>query len=314
MKIPILIIGGPTASGKSALALDLALHFNGVILNGDSLQIYKGLPILTAKPTLEAFAKVPHCLYNLFQEKEVCSVAQWQSLALDHINEASLRGNLPIVAGGTGMYLNSLIKGLSLIPEVSPSLRLRVRQDYETLGSFAFYERLIAKDPASSLLKPGDKQRCMRAWEVLLETGKPLSEWQKNLNRTALEPLKIETILLLPDREQLYAYSAERFGAMLRAGVIEEIKEFNQRHPAQSHSLAKAVGYRELSAYIEGKLSLEEACALAQQATRHYIKRQFTWFHNQVKEACVIKAIYGLNNKEDVFQKARSLVERLIKS
>lgn len=314
MKIPILIIGGPTASGKSALALDLALHFKGVILNGDSLQIYKGLPLLTAKPTLDALTKFPHFLYNLFQETEVCSVAKWQALALEHINEAFIQGNLPIIVGGTGMYLNSLIKGLSLIPEISPSLRLQVRQDYQILGPLAFYERLIARDSSSALLNPNDKQRCMRAWEVLLETGKPLSEWQKKLNQAAIEHLNIATILLLPDREELYRHSADRFNNMLQTGVIEEIKEFNLSHPSQNHSLAKAVGYRELSSYIEGELDLEKAVSLSHIATRHYIKRQYTWFRNQVKDAYVIKTIYGLNNKKDVLQKALDHVKRLIEN
>lgn len=290
MTIPVLIIGGPTASGKSNLALDLAQEANGFIINGDSLQIYKGLNILTASPTDTDKHLVPHRLYGIMGPGQACTVALWQDMALEEIKSA--QGRLPIVVGGTGLYLNALVEGLSHIPSVSASVRSQARQEYETLGQDAYHQRLRQVDPLSATkINAGDQQRLTRAWEVYLQTGKPLSQWQSQKDKNKISQLKISQVVLLPDREALYKRAEERFMKMIQQGALEEVREMMTILPS-SHPLSKALGFAPLALYLKDQLTLDEAMERSIVATRQYIKRQYTWFRNQVREALILEEVY----------------------
>lgn len=298
MKVPVLIIGGPTASGKSSLALDLAQELDGIIINGDSLQIYKGLEILTASPSHQDRQEVPHRLYGLLDKDHVCTVGMWQDLALREITSA--KGKFPIIVGGTGLYLDSLIKGLSTIPPISKATRDQARQEYETLGANAFHHRLQEIDPqAASRIAPGDTQRMTRAWEVYLETQVPLSQWQQKKKKKKIKDLNPFSILVLPDRETLYAHAEERFAHMIDLGVLEEVKA-TMTIISPSHPLTKAIGFLPLAEYLKNHLTLEEAIDQSKTMTRQYIKRQYTWFRNQVQNAFMVDHIYARREKTNI--------------
>jgi len=281
-KKPVLIIGGPTASGKSGLALTLAEKIEGIVINGDSMQIYQGLPILTAQPPAEDCAKIPHKLYATLPPGEICSAARWRELALDEINKAHKENKLPIIVGGTGFYLKTLLKGISPIPDIPHGLRDKISALQKELGNPAFHQELAKRDPVmAAKLPPFNTQRLVRAWEVLEATGKSLAEWQALPPVPPPDDLRFLTVTLLPPRDKLYAACNTRFEQMLKAGALEEVKQFKAHCPAGA-ALNKALGYPELSAYLDGKISLEEATIAAQQSTRHYAKRQVTWFRHQI--------------------------------
>jgi tRNA dimethylallyltransferase len=282
VKKPVLIIGGPTASGKSGLALALAEKIEGIVINGDSMQIYQGLPILTAQPPAEDAAKVPHRLYAALPPEDTCSAARWRELALNEINKAHAENKLPIIVGGTGFYLKTLLKGISPIPDIPHGLRDRISALQKELGNPAFHQELAKRDPVmAAKLPPFNTQRLVRAWEVLEATGKSLAEWQALPPVPPPDDLRFLTVNLLPPRDKLYAACNARFGQMLKAGALAEVKQFKARCPANA-ALGKALGYPELCAYLEDKISLEEAAIAAQQSTRHYAKRQVTWFQHQI--------------------------------
>ncbi|MCE9508094.1 MAG: tRNA (adenosine(37)-N6)-dimethylallyltransferase MiaA [Alphaproteobacteria bacterium] len=290
VKKPVLIIGGPTASGKSGLALALASPLSGVVINGDSMQIYQGLPILTAQPPAEDCAKIPHKLYAALPPEDTCSAARWRERALDEINKAQAENKLPIIVGGTGFYLKTLLKGISPIPDIPHGLRDKISALQKELGNPAFHQELAKRDPVMAVrLPPFNTQRLVRAWEVLEATGKSLAEWQALPPVPPPEDLRFLTITLLPPRDKLYAACNARFGQMLQAGALEEVKQFREHCPANA-ALSKALGYPELSAYLDGKISLEEATIAAQQSTRHYAKRQVTWFRHQIAADLTVDA------------------------
>ncbi|MEZ0224461.1 MAG: tRNA (adenosine(37)-N6)-dimethylallyltransferase MiaA [Alphaproteobacteria bacterium] len=284
----VLVIGGPTASGKSGLALSVAAKHNGVIINADSMQLYDGLPVLTAQPSAADKAAAAHRLYAHFPPDFVCSSAKWRDLALAEIEAALAKDSLPIVVGGTGFYLKTLIQGLSPIPDVPHELRGKIAAQQRELGNPAFHAELAKRDPKmAAKLHPFNTQRLVRAWEVLEATGKSLADWQDLPREAPPAHLKFVTVTLLPPRTQLYTQCDERFGLMIKAGALEEAKEFMPRVQA-SWPLAKALGYPELASHMSGKLSLTDAITLAQAATRHYAKRQVTWFRHQLKTDLVL--------------------------
>ena len=290
MRQKILILTGPTASGKSALALSIAEKAGGVIINADSQQMVRELPVLTARPTPEEEARVPHRLYATISVSENCSAGKWLNMARMEIDWALAQGALPIVTGGTGLYLKALMQGISDIPDVAPDIRAQAVNDYEHMGKEAFSSRLRDVDPQFfTRLKAYDRQRLTRAWEVWLATGKPLSFWQQQGTK-APYPAACFTVWQadLP-RDMLYARCDERFTKMVENGAIEEVKGI-QGYGIQEN-MAKVIGVPELSAYLRGETSLEEAVRHAQQATRNYAKRQLTWFRNQLKEVKLIDAL-----------------------
>ena len=277
----VVIVAGPTASGKSALALELAAARGGTIINADSQQIYRDLNILSARPDATAMARAPHRLYGFLDAAERGSVAVWRERALAEIAAAHQSGSMPFLVGGTGLYLRALQRGLAAVPAIPAAIRDEAAALYEEIGGAAFRERLAALDPAAAgRLPPGDRQRLLRAWEVVHATGKPLGEWQRRGGKS--EPFRFATILIMPPREALYAACDRRFAAMIAAGALEEAKRLMDRGLPPDLPAMKGVGVPELMRHLRGETGLDEAIATAQRATRRYAKRQMTWFRHQI--------------------------------
>lgn len=290
------IIAGPTATGKTSAAIELAIEHNGVIINADSMQIYNALPILSAQPSRQEQAAAPHRLYSHFEPNEKCSVDAWQKLALAEIALAHSNGQLPIIVGGTGFYIKALIEGLSTIPSVPAEIRQDAEEILAEIGNQEFHQRLLAKDPVmGERLHPNDSQRIIRAWEVLETTGKSLSYWQKQPNAKPPEHLVFSMEILNPPREILRDRCNRRFDLMLTSGVMEEIEELDERISNGGLSpdapITHALGFHPLQSYIHGELLLEEAVDQAKTETRQYAKRQVTWFKNQFTEPYNLGAI-----------------------
>jgi tRNA dimethylallyltransferase len=283
---PVILLAGPTASGKSALALELAATFGGTIINADALQVYRDLRVLTARPDAAALARVPHRLYAILDAAERGSAGQWRALALREVAAAHAAGRLPIVVGGTGLYLRALTHGLAEIPPIPKAIRSEAADLYRTLGGAAFRKRLLVLDPTTaSRLPSGDRQRLTRAWEVVRSTGVPLSQWQGTAGKSGGSPLpayRFASLLLLPPRAALYAACEGRFHAMVAAGGLEEAAALAARGLDLGLPAMKAVGVPELLRHLRGEIALDEAIALATQATRRYAKRQMTWFRHQM--------------------------------
>ena len=272
----VALIAGPTASGKSALALRLARDRGGVIINADALQVYRELRILSARPGEAELAEAPHRLYGHVSGVEPYSVAAWLADAVAEIEAAWAGRLLPIVTGGTGLYFMALERGLAEVPPISPGIREKWRRfDGDIHGE------LLKRDPAAATkLKPNDRQRLSRALEVIEGTGKPLSHWQAQAQSQAfLRDVKVERLLVDVPRAELYARADARFDQMLAAGALEEVK------PLLNHDadlpMMRAIGVPELARYLRDEISLKEAVSMAKTATRHYIKRQFTWWRGQ---------------------------------
>jgi len=279
---PVIVVAGPTASGKSALALELAAARGGTIINADSQQIYRDLKILSAQPDAAAMARAPHRLYGFLDAAERGSVALWREQALAEIGAAHRSGSLPFLVGGTGLYLRALERGLAAVPAIPAAIRAEATELYEQIGGTAFRERLAAVDPnAASRLPAGDRQRLLRAWEVVQATGKPLAEWQRRGGHNRA-PFRIAIILIMPPRGILYAACDCRFEAMIAAGALEEARALMARHLPPDLPAMKGVGVPELMRHLRGEIGLDEAVALAQRATRRYAKRQMTWFRHQI--------------------------------
>ena len=281
MPPPVILIAGPTASGKSALALELAVSLGGTVINADALQIYRDLFILSARPDAAATARVPHRLYGILDAAERGSVGRWRELALAEIDAAHTARRLPIVVGGTGLYLRALYKGLAGIPPIPAAVRSAAAELYRSLGGAAFRERLTALDPeAATRLPPGDRQRLIRAWEVVQATGRTIGDWQAKA--AAAAPYCFASILLMPPRAELYAACDARFAAMIAAGGLDEARALLGRALDPALPALKGVGLAELLRHLRGEISLAEAVLLAQRATRRYAKRQMTWFRHQM--------------------------------
>ncbi|HTW53037.1 MAG TPA: tRNA (adenosine(37)-N6)-dimethylallyltransferase MiaA [Stellaceae bacterium] len=277
----VIIVAGPTASGKSALALDLAEHYGGTIINADALQCYCDLHILSARPGAAEEARAPHRLYGFLDAAERGSAARWRDLALREIAAARGEGRVPILAGGTGLYLRALIGGLAAIPDIPPGIRDEAAALYERVGGGAFREELARYDPASAArFPPGDRTRLIRAWEVVRATGRAITEWQRQ--PAASLPYRFATLLLAPPRAALYAACDVRFAAMVAAGGLDEARALLARDLPPDLPAMKAVGLPELFAHLRDVTSLDQAIAAAQQSTRRYAKRQSTWFRHQL--------------------------------
>jgi len=278
---PVVIIAGPTAGGKSALALELAASFGGVIINADSQQIYGDLRILSARPDAAAMRRVPHRLYGFLDATERGSVAVWRERALAEIAAAQAAGRLPFLVGGTGLYLRALQRGLAPVPGIPAAIRAEAAELYDRLGGAEFRERLALLDPAAANRLPaGDRQRLLRAWEVVRATGSPLGEWQRRA--PGPQPLRFATVLIMPPREKLYAACDRRFALMIAEGAFDEAAALAARALPSDLPAMKAVGVPELLRHLRGEVPLEDTIALAQRATRRYAKRQMTWFRHQI--------------------------------
>jgi len=276
-----IVICGPTASGKSSLAITLARELGGEIINADSMQIYKELETLTSRPDCNDLKIVPHKLFGTREIINPCSVNIWNNLAQKSIENAVSRGRVPIVCGGTGMYIKYLSTQLATVPNIPAEVRLIAREKLMKLGNEKFYQELTKLDPQMEGLIPiGDSQRLVRAWEVFEVTRKSLFDWQAvNANQTNLT---VCNILLMPDREFLYASCDRRFLEFVDNGALNEAKAIRDLELDPTLPGMKALGLLQLIDYLEGKITFDVAIAQAQQKTRNYAKRQMTWFRNQL--------------------------------
>jgi tRNA dimethylallyltransferase len=275
---PLIVIAGPTASGKSALALALAQQIRGVIVNADSAQIYADLKIVSAGPSAEDMQIAEHRLYGARDGALPCSAADWAQMAASEIADIHSSGRTPILVGGTGLYLRTLLEGIAPIPPIDPLIRARVRES----PLEANRAQLEMLDPgAFSRFKPSDSSRITRALEVILSTGRTLRQWQEQREGGIETNVELRPLLLLPPRKWLYTRCDERFTRMIGAGAVSEIEALLARGLDRALPVMRAIGVTELADFICGTTSLDEAIQRGQQATRRYAKRQFTWFSHQ---------------------------------
>ena len=280
-----VLIAGPTASGKSALALALAQQTGGVVINTDSMQVYRDLRVLTARPTVEEEAVVPHRLYGHVDASINFSAGAWVSDAAKTLDEARVQNRLPIFVGGSGLYFKALTRGLSAVPAIPIEIRDSVRARLERDGVEALHAELSRRDPVSAeRLKVRDRSRIARALEVVEATGRSLNDWHCEGLPPLLPPGEFSALFLSPEREVLYARIDARFDAMLKAGALEEIERLAARKLDALLPAMKAHGVPALIRHLAGELTLEEAGMIGRADTRHYAKRQFTWFRHQLPE------------------------------
>lgn len=296
---PVLVITGPTASGKSGLALRLAEAADGVVINADAMQLYAAAPVLTAQPDQLARDRVPHALYGMLDPLDATSAERWRAMAIDAIR-ACAPSCLPILAGGTGLYLKALIEGLAAIPPVPPEIRARAEARRQALGAEAFHAELAARDPVwAARIRANDTQRSIRGWEVVEATGVALSSWIA-APRTGPPPgMRFHIVALLPERARLYAAIDARFRTMIDAGALAEARLLAQL--PRSAPARKALGARELIAHLAGETDLETAIAAAQQATRNYAKRQVTWLRHQLPSGARRFEKLSCVNEDEIF-------------
>lgn len=300
-----VVFAGPTASGKSAAALAAAREFGGVVINADSMQVYQELAVLSARPDAAAMAAAPHRLYGTIPARESCSVARWREMALAEIDAALASGRLPILAGGTGLYIEALAKGLAPVPDIPAEVRAEARRLVAAEGATAFHARLARIDPeAAAAIRPSDRQRMLRAWEVMTGTAKSLREWQRAPGRDSDAPILL-TFVFLPPRDALYAACDARFAAMIDGGAIAEAKALLAQKLDPGLPAMKAVGVREIAAYLAGHIDRARMIALGRQATRRYAKRQYTWFRHRLPEAAILSEQYSERLDRDIFTKIR---------
>ncbi len=280
----IWLIAGPTASGKSALALRLAQAVGGEIVNADALQLYADLRVLTARPSPEDETQAPHHLFGTVDGADGWSVGRWQRAAGAVIADIGARGRDVIVVGGTGLYFHALTQGLADVPQIPETVRQRTAEDYDALGEAAFRARLAAVDPAAvERIAPGDRQRLTRAWNVHAATGRSLTDHQLS-TQGALPAGSWRAVALSPPREALYARCDARLGAMFAHGALDEVSRLMSRGLDPSLPVMKAVGVREIISHLRGDMDLEAALAAARQETRRYAKRQMTWMRGQMTD------------------------------
>lgn len=285
----IFVIGGPTASGKSAYAIELAAKHGGVIINADSMQVYDGLPLLTAQPSMEDKTQHPHALYGALHPNESCSAGNWREMVEPLIRQTLQDGKTPIIVGGSGLYLNALIYGLSPIPDIPDQIRKDASAKQEEMGNPAFHAALSKRDPImAAKLEPFNSARLIRAWEVLEATGKSLAEWQSVPRVPPPDGWEFHITLVIPERNKLYMRCNERLEWMIDNGALLELEQFNAHIEngkiSENCLLTHALGVEPLTAYLRGQISKEDAITAAQGETRRYAKRQVTWFRHQIKQ------------------------------
>jgi tRNA dimethylallyltransferase len=278
-----VLIAGPTASGKSAFALALAKATGGVVINTDSMQVYRDLRVLTARPSDEEVAQAPHALYGVIDGAENFSAARYQALAAAAIREAQTHGRLPILTGGTGLYFKALEEGLSDIPPVPDAVREAVRATCEGVPTAALHARLAAHLPdEAARLRASDRLRVMRALEVLAATGKGVSQFHGARAPGPLAGAPLARLFLAPERAALHAAIDRRFVGMIAAGALDEVRALAARGLSPLLPIMRAHGAPALMAHLKGEMTLEAAILRGQADTRSYVKRQFTWFRHQM--------------------------------
>ena len=301
-RAPPIVIGGPTASGKSALAVALAERLDGAVVNADSMQLYRALSILTARPGPDALARAPHRLFGIAEPEDIWSAGRWRRRAVEEIDTARSEGKLPIVVGGTGLYLQALTEGIADVPAADPAIRERLRTLLAERGSEAMHRMLSERDPeGAAAIRPSDPQRILRALEVLEATGEPLHAWHARQTPPAEDGRAALQLLLMPDRDAVYAACDARFDGMMADGALAEARAVDAAGLDPRLPMMKAVGLPPLLAHCRGELGLDDAVAAAKRDTRRYARRQMTWFRNRSKPDRVIAAQYSESLLPEIF-------------
>lgn len=297
----VLMICGPTAAGKSGLALALAERCGGVIINADSMQLYSDLRVLTARPDEAEMARAPHRLYGIMDGAMRASVAAWLAMAADAVAAARRDGCLPIIVGGTGLYFHAAIHGIAPIPDVPPEIHAACVRHHAEDGGAAFRAALAARDPVTAArLHDGDSQRLVRAMGVVLATGRPLSDWQEDPHQGALQGVPLR-VAMMPPRDDLYRTINDRFAMMMTQGAADEVAALAARGLDPSLPVMKAIGVREIIAMQAGELSAEQALETAARDSRRYAKRQMTWIRNNFNSQIAFETQETERNIQEIF-------------
>ena len=280
---PAIVIAGPTASGKSRVAMALAERLDGVIINADSMQVYRELAVLTARPTRAEAARLPHALYGFVSGAEAYSAGRFAADAQAAIAEARSNGRRPMIVGGTGLYFHALLTGLSPVPAADPQVRAHWRQEAGRRPSQELHATLAARDPVmAERLSPTDPQRIVRALEVLETTGRSLADWQRQPGRPVPGLADARRLLLLPEPSSHGAAIGQRFEAMLAAGALGEVTALHALGLSNELPIMRALGVAPLLAHVRGAIDLDAAATAAKLETRQYAKRQMTWFRRNM--------------------------------
>ena len=306
-KSKAIIITGPTASGKSSLALDLAKKYNGVIINADSQQIYTEIAILSSQPSNNHYKKVPHKLFNFLDFYKNFSVNKWFSLTKNEIELTLKKKKMPIIVGGTGMYINTLLNGLNVFPKIPTTVRKKGNNLMKLCGVKIFYKKLKAKNKMCvNKISPNDKIRLLRSWEIYEFTKKSIYELNKENNKKKLSGLNFYKILIFPPRKEIYLNCKERWKNMLKLGAINEVKLIMKKEKKmKKKALFKTIGFNELKKFLQNKISINKASEQSLQATRNYAKRQYTWFKHQFTANIIFKEKYEEKTKEYFLKEIR---------
>lgn len=301
-----ILIAGPTASGKSAVALSLAERFGGVVINADSMQVYRDLRVLTARPGAEDEARAPHALYGFLPACDTYSAGRWLGDARAAIAQADATGRVPVIVGGTGLYFRALLRGLSPVPDIPAEIRRRWREEAERRGGPELHALLAARDAVmAERLRPSDPQRIARALEVLEATGASLAEWQRRPGEPLLEEERTARAVIAPERASLAARIDARFEAMIAAGARDEVEALKDKELDPGLPAMRALGVAPLMAHLEGKATLAEAGERVRTQTRRYAKRQMTWARRNM----ITWNWYNEEDSERIVQKILAVID-----
>jgi len=301
---PYIMIAGPTASGKSQLAIDLARRFGGAVINADSMQLYADLTVLTARPQPQEIQDIPHHLFGICDAAHRASVAEWLGLAATTIAKARTAGQLPIIVGGTGMYLQAGLRGIAPVPDVPADLHQHCIDLYRELGGAKFRDALAGYDAdIAARLVDGDSQRLVRAMGVAMATDRPLSWWQQQPHKGALLG-SVVTIAVMPPRPTLYDRINQRFDHMLMHGAVDEVARLMARQLDPGLPLMKALGVAPIAAFLQGDITKDDAAFIAKRESRRYAKRQMTWIRNNFNAQIIVEKKYS----ESLYEKIFSLI------
>lgn len=303
-----IIICGPTASGKTEFAHKFALNLGGEIINADSMQLYKQIPIITASPSLKYQSELPYHLYNFYDVTENFSATKYVEMASSKVQQIEASGKLPIIVGGTGLYIDMMIKGYNQMPKVQAEVRAQVLNEHMQHGNKVIFRKLVEADPMirDNLLE-NDTQRIIRAYEILMQSGKSILHYQKQDKYLPLADFLFEIYYLAPARDFLYATCNERFAYLFNHGALEEVQELMNVYPNLTTTASKALGVKQITDYLYGKMDRQAAINEASILTRRYAKRQCTWFNNQLAEKQMIR----FDNKVEYMKQINNLLDKL---